>query len=139
MKIRTWANKDSWDEIIERLEYFESFVLPYKQWNVTKDNNDLKKYESTKNIQFSYSIENFYPHIILNFSDSVYLHQANKSIGIAEVSSTFQGVRNERNVFLNKKDAMVFLLNLWEIYMKTKQYKKDYQKFLKQIKNYANL
>lgn len=139
MKIRTWNNNDSWDEIIERLDYFESFVLPYKQWNVTKDNNDLKKYQSENNIKFSYSIENFYPHIILNFSDSIYLHQANKYIGIAEVSSNFEGVRNERNVFLNKKDAMVFLLNLWEIYMKKKQYIKDYQKFLKQIKDYAKL
>lgn len=125
-KPRKWTNSDSWDEIMTRLDELENIELPYKSLRRPQP----KDYQfDEENIKFSYDISNYYPAVTLWIGWKGFSYQI--SVVISEVDKNFEGKREHRQVFKTKKEAMVYCLNRWEIYVERKQYVKDYQSILK--------
>lgn len=126
--MKKWTSKNTWDQIIERLDEFEGFKLPFNIKRIRKITNGnktiLEVSETNDPAIFSYSIENYYPTIKIWFANSNIRFEKDL-IALAEVDKNFSGKRQGRNVFTNKKDAMIYCLNIWENYMNRKQYLKD--------------
>lgn len=135
--------KNTWDEIIKRIEELESFELPFNLIHVSKsegygknNNWSFVEYPSNKKAFFRFELSKPYSSIDIILVDSGHWwNTKDQSIFNCIIdNSEKEWEQSNGKVFKTRKEAVCWLLNRWEYYIKNKKWEKTYDEFRKRVK-----
>lgn len=124
--MQKWTLKNTWEELMQRVEYIEAYKLPYAQKMVIKEKEDWVYYDRKDElVGFSVDIYTYFTSITVYFTKGHRFWEDQFVI-------TENPIPHQKNA---KKRALIRALNKWERFIDKKEYEKMNRKLQDILKN----